>query len=113
RRPPAPARGESGGTEHVRDHPDAACFEEGLPRRLADVRAFDLPSRDDPRRLERLEWDVEAVRDVHEAPERQDPESRLGPKEGDRGRRDRAIAFGDEPHAKALGDRVLPEAGGE
>ena len=58
RGPPAPALGESGRAEHIRVHPDAARLEEDLSTDLADVRTLHPPQSDDPRRVDRLEWDA-------------------------------------------------------
>src|SRR5437870_2690936 len=75
--PPSPLR-QSRGAEHVRVDPDAARFEEHLSRDLADVRTLYLSLGDDPRGVDRLERDPEAVRDIHVASERKDSQRRVG-----------------------------------
>jgi len=74
--PPSPLR-QSRGAEHVRVDPDAARFEEHLSRDLADVRTLYLSLGDDPRGVDRLERDPEAVRDIHVASERKDSQRRV------------------------------------
>src|SRR5207247_11025813 len=108
--PPSPLR-QSRGAEHVRVDPDAARFEEHLSRDLANVRTLYLSLRDDPRGVDRLERDPEAVRDVHVAPERKDSQGRVAAEESDRGRRDRAVAACDEDHTTAIDQRALREVG--
>ena len=53
RRAPLSALGETRRAEHIRVDADAAGLEEHLSRDFADVRAFDLPLRDDARRIDR------------------------------------------------------------
>ena len=96
-------------TEHLGVETDAGGLEEDLPMHLRGIRPRHASPRDDLRGLDRLQRETETVRDIHDAPERQDPEDdRAVQKRGGR-ERDGPVAAGDDARLVAMLDRAARE----
>ena len=89
----------------------AGDLEEDTTVHRAGIGAMHVTSGDDPRGVDRREWDPESVRDVHVRTEGQDAEHDLAADQRAGGLLDRAVAARDDTRVEPLGHRDHCEIG--
>src|SRR5258705_10917520 len=97
--PPPSALRVSRRADELRVQPDAGDLEEDTTVHRAGIGAMHVTPRDDPRGVDRREWDPEPVRDVHVRTEGQDAKHDLAADQRAGGLLDPAVAARDDTRA--------------